>query len=133
MSNEFNYEFNYILFCFLAIPFSLSYSMFMDRKEEDSVSPPRSSHSYFINHSFELSQVSIHKVSTRNIRMNKTELESQYIVRAGNGHEAERKISDTIEHEIECPRCYNIMTLCSDFDSLYYLCEECDFSLYTLK
>jgi hypothetical protein len=25
------------------------------------------------------------------------------------------------------------MTLCSDFDSLYYHCEECDFSLYTLK
>jgi len=38
MSNEFNYEFNYILFCFLAhsIQFSLSYSKFMDEKQEDS-------------------------------------------------------------------------------------------------
>src|ERR1044072_2203310 len=111
MSNEFNYEFNYILFCFLAhsIQFSLSYSKFMDRKEEDSGSnsPPRSSYTYFINHNFEHSQVSTHKVSMRNKRMNKTELESQYIVRAGNEQEAERKISDTIEHEIECPRCYH--------------------------
>ena len=71
----------------------------------------------------------------RNKRMNNAELELQYAVRDGSGNhqEDERKITDTIEHEIECPRCYNIMTLCSDFDSLYYLCEECDFSLYTLK
>ena len=69
----------------------------------------------------------------KNRRMSKAEMESQFIVRAGNQQEAERKISDTIEHEIDCPRCYNIMTLCSDFDNLYYLCEECDFSLYTLK
>lgn len=38
-----------------------------------------------------------------------------------------------IENEIECPRCYEIMTLCSDFDSLYYICESCDFYLYTIK
>ena len=107
-------------------------SLWIERKKIQPP-PPRSSYTYFINHNFELSQVSIHKVSMRNERMNKTELESQYIVRAGNEHEPEKKISDTIEHEIECPRCYNIMTLCSDFDSLYYLCEECDFSLYTLK
>ncbi len=77
--------------------------------------------------------MSIHKVSIRSKQKNKAELESQYIVKNENQHEAETKISDTIEHEIECPRCYNLMTLCSDFDSLYYLCEECDFSLYTLK
>ena len=69
----------------------------------------------------------------RNKRTSKTvALESQYVM-IRNQHEAERKVSDTIEHEIGCPRCYNVMTLCSDFDSLYYLCEECDFSLYTLK
>jgi hypothetical protein len=77
--------------------------------------------------------VSIHKVSMRNKRMNKMELESQCVLSIGNQHEAERKISDTIENEIECPRCYNMMILCSDFDNLCYLCEECDFSLYTLK
>jgi hypothetical protein len=38
-----------------------------------------------------------------------------------------------LEHEIECPRCHDSMTLCSDFDNLYYICEECDFCLYTIK
>ena len=35
-----------------------------------------------------------------------------------------------VEHEIECPRCHDIMTLYSDFDRISYLCEECDFLLY---
>jgi len=38
-----------------------------------------------------------------------------------------------LEHEIECPRCHDSMMLCSDFDHLYYVCEECDFCLYTIK
>lgn len=95
-------------------------------------SPSLSSHAYLINHNLEHSSVSSHK-TMRNKRMNRTvALESQYVM-IRNQREAERKASDTIEHEIGCPRCYNVMTLCSDFDSLYYLCEECDFSLYTLK
>lgn len=79
--------------------------------------------------------MSTHKVM-RNKRTGKAAaLESQYVLGMGigNQHEVERQVSDTIEHEIGCPRCYNVMTLCSNFDSLYYLCEECDFSLYTLK
>jgi hypothetical protein len=36
----------------------------------------------------------------------------------------------SIEQEIECPRCHDVMTLHSDFDRLGYLCEECDFSLH---
>ena len=35
----------------------------------------------------------------------------------------------SIDHEIECPRCHDIMTLYSEFDRLGYRCEECDFSL----
>ena len=35
-----------------------------------------------------------------------------------------------LQFEIECPRCYDTMTLCSDFDSVYYFCEECNFYLY---
>jgi Zn finger protein HypA/HybF involved in hydrogenase expression len=36
-----------------------------------------------------------------------------------------------IEHEIECPRCHDIMTLSSsEFDKLGYFCKECSFSLY---
>ena len=38
-----------------------------------------------------------------------------------------------IEYEIECPRCHDTMTLQSDFDSLYYFCEECGFILYTIR
>ena len=38
-----------------------------------------------------------------------------------------------LEHEIECPRCRDNMELCSDFDNLYYVCNECDFSMYTIK
>jgi ribosomal protein S27AE len=43
------------------------------------------------------------------------------------------KESVALEQDIECPRCHGSMALCSDFDSLYYTCEECDFTLYTIK
>lgn len=39
----------------------------------------------------------------------------------------------SIENEIECPRCHDAMTLCSDFDRLFYSCDGCDFCLYTIK
>jgi len=38
-----------------------------------------------------------------------------------------------LEYEIECPRCNDLMTLCSDFDQLYYLCDSCNFCLYAFK
>ena len=40
-------------------------------------------------------------------------------------------ISDTLDNEIECPRCHEVMTLFSGFDFLYYQCEECHLPLYT--
>ena len=41
----------------------------------------------------------------------------------------------SIEQEIECPRCHDVMTLCSEFDRLGYFCEvnysrRCSFSLH---
>jgi ribosomal protein S27AE len=36
----------------------------------------------------------------------------------------------SIEQEIECPRCHDVMTLHSEFDRLRYFCEECSFSLH---
>jgi uncharacterized protein (DUF983 family) len=39
-------------------------------------------------------------------------------------------VGASIEQEIECPRCHDVMTLYSEFDKLGYLCEECDFSLH---
>lgn len=58
-------------------------------------------------------------------------LESEVI--AQDSLESEEEQTPFLEHEIECPRCHDSMTLCSDFDSLYYVCEECDFTLYTIK
>lgn len=40
---------------------------------------------------------------------------------------------ELLENEIECPRCHDDMTLCSEFDNLFYFCEQCDFCLFTLK
>ena len=34
-----------------------------------------------------------------------------------------------LDHEIECPKCNDVMVLSADFDSLCYLCEQCKFSL----
>jgi hypothetical protein len=41
----------------------------------------------------------------------------------------EDQITKNMEQEIECPRCYNVMTLSSDFDRLGYFCQECDLLL----
>jgi hypothetical protein len=38
-----------------------------------------------------------------------------------------------IETEIECPRCYDMMVLSSDFDKLLYFCEGCNLSLSIFK
>ncbi len=35
----------------------------------------------------------------------------------------------SITHEMECPRCHDTMILCSEFNRLCYLCEECGFCL----
>jgi DNA-directed RNA polymerase subunit RPC12/RpoP len=38
-------------------------------------------------------------------------------------------LANDIEQEIECPHCYDVMTLSTNFDSLGYVCQECDFLL----
>jgi hypothetical protein len=42
----------------------------------------------------------------------------------------EKKMLQDIEQEIECPRCYDIMSLSSDFNGLCYFCQECNLSLF---
>ncbi len=37
-----------------------------------------------------------------------------------------------VAYEIECPRCYGLMTLYSESDNLFYTCEDCDFILHTI-
>lgn len=43
--------------------------------------------------------------------------------------EKEDKTIKDIKQEIECPRCYDVMTLSSDFDKLLYFCQDCGLSL----
>jgi hypothetical protein len=38
--------------------------------------------------------------------------------------EEEDKTIKDIEQEIECPRCYDVMTLSSNFDRLGYVCQD---------
>ena len=54
---------------------------------------------------------------------------SQYSEYVPQTKEEKKNNGLDIEHEIGCPRCNDIMTLSSQFDSLCYLCEECDFNL----
>ena len=45
-------------------------------------------------------------------------------------NKGEKKILlQDLEQEIECPRCYDIMSLSSDFNGLCYFCQECNLSL----
>jgi Zn finger protein HypA/HybF involved in hydrogenase expression len=59
-------------------------------------------------------------------------LEAEKVIASGTAAKDEQQVQ-FMEHEIECPRCHGSMELCSDFDNLYYVCEECDFYLYTIK
>jgi hypothetical protein len=66
------------------------------------------------------------------IIMTNTELEKSVEIR-NSQIEQQQKPPLEIDQEIECPRCYATMSLCSDFDSLFYSCDECSFILYTIK
>lgn len=61
-----------------------------------------------------------------------SKLEVEKVIAESTVVEEEKQIQ-FLEHEIECPRCHDSMVLCSEFDNLYYVCEECDFCLYTIK
>ena len=65
--------------------------------------------------------------------MVESRLQAQTDSQTEAGSEEGRKVASPLENEIECPRCHGDMALCSEFDSLYYFCEECDFCLFTLK
>jgi hypothetical protein len=41
----------------------------------------------------------------------------------------EEPVITELDNEIECPRCNDIMELCSSFDKLVYACESCSFLL----
>jgi hypothetical protein len=41
----------------------------------------------------------------------------------------EESVITELDTEIECPRCNDVMELCSSFDKLVYSCESCSFIL----
>jgi hypothetical protein len=41
----------------------------------------------------------------------------------------EESVITELDTEIECPRCNDIMELCSSLDKLVYSCESCSFIL----
>ena len=41
----------------------------------------------------------------------------------------EEPVITELDHEIECPRCNDVMELSSSFDTLAYCCENCSFLL----
>ena len=59
-----------------------------------------------------------------------TELESPKLELDLVDSEEENGLIENMEQEIECPRCYDIMTLSSDFDELGYICQECELLAY---
>ena len=58
-----------------------------------------------------------------------TELVSPEIELKAQEVEEEYKTTKDMEQEIDCPRCYDVMALSSDFDKLLYFCQECGLSL----
>lgn len=67
--------------------------------------------------------------------MTNTELESEIDknrVSSESTSDRGEQICLEIENEIECPRCHDVMALCSEFDNLYYSCLRCGFILYTI-
>ena len=58
-----------------------------------------------------------------------TELVSPEIELKAQEVEEEDKTTKDMEQEIDCPRCYDVMALSSDFDKLLYFCQECGLSL----
>jgi hypothetical protein len=73
------------------------------------------------------------KNNYQNIASVEPKLEAERVMAASAAAKEEEERVQFMEHEIECPRCHGSMALCSDFDNLYYFCEECDFCLYTIK
>ena len=47
----------------------------------------------------------------------------------GTNEQEEEPVLSELDHEIECPRCNEIMELYSKFDELLYSCESCNFIL----
>ena len=65
----------------------------------------------------EMRLVDLKSLATR-LNQNGQLLESESLIK--NEVIQQKPVREVIENEIECPRCYDMMTLCSDFENLYY-------------
>ena len=67
----------------------------------------------------------------------KTELERnqalQTLEESSVPEQKEEPVIAELDNEIECPRCNEIMKLCSSFDKLAYSCESCSFLLKCVR
>jgi hypothetical protein len=66
------------------------------------------------------------------LEINQVQVGGQELGEEGKEEEKEELVIETLQeldHEIECPKCNDVMVLSADFDSLCYLCEQCKFSL----
>ena len=89
------------------------------------VPPCPSSISFYIR-SYELHQAAMSKIRSKSKLLTEVEEKpTQHII-----EKKEESNNLAVDQDIECPRCNDIMTLNSDFDSICYLCKECDFLLY---
>jgi len=57
------------------------------------------------------------------------ELDPNSVQKNEENNDDKDEVVKNMQEEIECPRCYDVMTLCSDFDRLLYVCQECDLLL----
>ena len=67
------------------------------------------------------------KLATRSVIPEKQTLETKEEPRLEQ--QEENPMLSELDTEIECPRCNEIMELCSSFDKLVYSCESCSFLL----
>ena len=60
----------------------------------------------------------------------RTENQALEIVEESSQQEQKDELGlSELDNEIECPRCSDLMELCSSFDKLVYSCESCSFLL----
>jgi len=59
----------------------------------------------------------------------KPEEQSLVIEESNQPEQKEDPVITELDNEIECPRCNDIMELCSSIDKLVYTCESCSFLL----
>jgi hypothetical protein len=59
----------------------------------------------------------------------KPESQPETLEKTRTTEKTEETILTELDNEIECPRCNDVMELCSSFDKFVYTCDSCSFLL----